>query len=55
MACISDPRFTDHLSFKTGFFFAAPRGDLKKQFLLFWGITLGIIGVLIKKGIIPEL
>ena len=29
----SDPCFTDHLLFKTGF--AAPRSDLKKQFLLY--------------------
>ena len=32
-ACLSDPHFTDHLLFMTGF--AAPRGDRKKQFLLY--------------------
>ena len=32
--CLSDPRFTDHLLFET-IVFAAPMGDLEKQFLLY--------------------
>ena len=44
-ACLSDPRFTDHLPFKT--VIAAPRGDRKKQFLLY---TRCII-ILVKKKV----
>ena len=33
MACLSDSRFTEHLPFKI--VFAAPRGDRKKQFVLY--------------------
>ena len=39
-ACLSDPPFTDHLPFMT--VFASPRGDHKKEFLLYMRIDVPV-------------